>query len=260
MTNLWLNGEIFSAEMARLDPADRGFTLGDGLFETIAVRDGKILRLPAHLARLKQDCQILALPFPITDFAAAILAVLESNQLEDAVIRLTLTRGVAARGVLPPTNPSPTLMITAAPLPPTAASAFCIISSVTRRNEFSPLSRIKSTNYLDCILAKQEAAKHGADEAIMLNTTGKIAEASSANLFVLKDDVWLTPPLADGALAGIMRGEILAKLPNSREQSLWPDDLTKCRAAYLSSSLGLRPIRQIGDYLLDHTSLPIEFI
>lgn len=247
---VWLNGTLQDAEAARIAPTDRGFTLGDGLFETIKARDGAPLRLEAHLARLRRGAGFLALPVPRIDFAAALSETLAANGLSDGVLRLTLSRGPAPRGVLPPKEPEPSLLITAGSLPPDGPVRL-VVARVTRRNEFSPLCGIKSLNYLDNILARQEAAGRGADDALILNTQGRIAETSMANVFVVKDGALVTPPLKDGALPGILRAELL-KL-GAIEQPLVPGDLARVKEMFLTTSLGIRSVdeveaRPLGDF------------
>lgn len=242
---LWLNGALQASEAARIDPGDRGFSLGDGVFETICVREGAPLHLSRHLARLQQGLALLGMPPPTMPLADALQAVLAANRLSDAVLRLTVSRGVAARGVLPQGPVSPTVLITASPLPPALPPAHLVIADVTRRNEFSPLSRIKSLNYLDTILARQEAAARGADDALMLNTQGFVAEATAANLFLWLDGALITPPLADGALPGIARG-LLIEGAGATERRVAPAELAQAEGGFLSNSLGLRPIASIA--------------
>lgn len=241
---IWLNGEILPADRPAVLPGDRGFLLGDGLFETIRVAGGAARRLDAHLARLERGADVIGLPLPDLDAAAAIAATMAANGLADGVARLTVTRGAGPRGVLPPETPAPTVTIAAAPLPAAPpAPARCIVARSTRRNEHSPLSGIKSLNYLDNIIARREAAARAADEALLLNTTGRLAEATIANLFIVLDGALLTPRTADGALAGVMRAELIAL--GAEERPLMPLDLARAEEAFLSSSLGLRPIATI---------------
>ncbi len=238
---VWLNGALRDSEEARIDPSDRGFTLGDGLFETLAVRDGNIMRLGQHLKRLGRGCGVLRLPPPPDTLSGAIAAVLAANALEHAAVRVTYTRGTGARGLPIPGDCQPTLLVTAAPLPAPRPPAHCIVATVTRRNEHSPLSRIKSTNFLDNILARDEAQRRGADDALLLNTAGAMAEATAANLFIVKNGRVLTPPLADGALAGIMREELIA-VTGAIESSLHLRDVLSADEVFLSNSLGLQAV------------------
>ncbi|TCT03294.1 aminotransferase class IV [Aquabacter spiritensis] len=236
---VWLNGEILDADTARIAPDDRGLTLGDGLFETLQARAGTPLRLAAHRDRLARGAALLDLPLPELDLHAALCATLAANGLSDGALRLTVTRGSGARGVLPPAAPTPTVLITAGPLPPRDPVRL-VLATVTRRNEMSPLSKIKSLNYLDNILARQEAERRGAHDALLLNTQGQIAESSMATLFVVRDGALLTPPVSDGALPGILRAELLQA--GAIERSLRPEDVAAADEIFLTTSLGLRAV------------------
>lgn len=242
---IWLNDGIVEASAAAISPQDRGFTLGDGVFETMKVVQGRVLRLDGHLARLWEGAQLLRLPMPARDLAAAISDVLKANGLSEGVVRLTLSRGPGPRGILPPPDPHPTLVISAAPLPAPLPSARLCISRRTRRNEHSPLARIKSLNYLDNIIARQEAAERGHDDALLMNTQGRIAEGTYANLFVVLDGQLVTPPIGEGALPGLMRRDVLAA--GGHETPLTIDALGRAEEAFLTSSLGIRSILAIED-------------
>ncbi|MEP9378974.1 aminotransferase class IV [Aquabacter sp. CN5-332] len=240
---VWLNGAVLDADAACIAPGDRGFTLGDGLFETMQARDGVVLRLDAHLARLARSAAVIDLNLPAVDFPAALAATLAANGLASGVLRLTVTRGSGPRGVLPPAAPVPTVLITAAPLAAPAPPARLVIAQITRRNEFSPLSGIKSLNYLDNILARQEAAARGADDAVLLNTQGRVAETTIANLFVVCGGEMLTPPLGEGSLPGVMRAEVLRL--GAVERALMPEDLVRAEEIFLTSSLGIRSVGEM---------------
>jgi branched-chain amino acid aminotransferase len=241
---VFLNGRLVTVDAAALDIADRGFTLGDGLYETIAVKDGRPARLPAHLARLRRGLGVIGLALAETDAAleAALGYIVRANDIEEGVLRLTVTRGPAPRGLMPPERPTPTLLIVGraqrlGDRPPARA----VVATGTRRNEHSPLSRIKTTNCLDAILALKEAAAKGADEALLLNTKGNLAEAAAANLFLVIGGRAVTPPIADGALAGIMRADLLRHI-DAAERTLKPADIGQASEAFLTSSLGVRPL------------------
>ena len=246
MTVLWLDGTLVPAEAARIDPADRGLLLGDGLFETMRVEAGAPLRLEAHLRRLREGARLLGLPVPRTDeaLADAVAAVVRANGLADAAVRLTLTAGAGPRGLLRPDPCRPTLMLAAAPLPPPPGPARLVIAAVTRRNEHSPLSRVKSLNYLDGVLAREEAKARGADDAVLLNTAGRVAEATAANLFAVVDGTLVTPPLSDGVLPGTMRAEII-RTRGAVERSLDVADLRRATEVFLTSALSVREVREI---------------
>lgn len=247
---MWLNTGLIDDAVPSIFPADRGLTLGDGVFETIAARHGGILRLEAHLDRLKQGCAVLGIPFPTLDFLSALTAVLEVNHMLEAVLRVTVTRGVAPRGVLPPLDQTPTLLITAAPFPQIPASIRCVIVQGTRRNEYSPLCRIKALPYLDNILALQEAVAQGGDDAIILNTSGRVAEASRANIFIVRAGQILTPPVKDGALPGVTRAALMRAMPVN-EWGLWPEDLYQAEEMFLTNSLGVQSVISINGLTLN---------
>ncbi len=247
---VWLNDGLVDAHRARIDPSDRGLLLGDGLFETVRVRDGGPRLWPAHAARLAAGAAALGLPLPQVDLPAAIGAVLGANALRDAAVRLTLTRGVGPRGVAPPEPCAPTLLITSAPLasPPPKPVSLCIARS-TCRNERSPLSRTKTLNYLDAMIARREALARGFDDAVMLNTQGRVTEATAANLFVRIDGHWLTPPVEEGALPGVLRGALLA-VGFAAEAAMTEAALFGADEMLLTNSLGVTPVNLFEDRAL----------
>jgi branched-chain amino acid aminotransferase len=216
---VYVSGRFVPADQPAIGVGDRGFLLGDGVFETVRVEGGVVRDAAAHLARLRIGLALLDLADAPCDEAllAAVIETARRNRLDPAVVRVTVTRGAAAtRGLLPPALPAaPTVVVQAFPLSPAPpgggpAAIVAVLASTTRRNEHSPLSRIKSTNYLDMILARIEAARRGADDALVLNTAGRLACATTANVFVVKGDRLLTPPTAEGALPGITRARLLA--------------------------------------------------
>ena len=247
----YLNGTLVDRDDARIDPMDRGLLLADGLFETIRIEDGDPTRLDRHLHRLNHGCDVLGMNFPQA-LKPAIAETISANKVANGVLRLTVTRGPGPRGVLPPKEAKQTVMISVTPSDiRTAEPVKAIIAQITRRNELSPLAQCKSLNYLDNIVARREAADRGTDEALLLNTVGSLAEATAANLFVVIDGTLLTPPTSDGALPGVMREEIL---PDAEERTLGPDDLARASEAFLTNSLGVRPLvtvdgNPIGDGL-----------
>ena len=241
-----LNGRLLPIADARIDPTDRGLTLGDGLFETLRARDGRILRLSRHLRRLRAGAVVLGLDVPCSDedLGRHLSETLAANGLEDGVLRLTLTRGPSVRGLAPSGPSAPTLMITASGHDGARGPVSAIIATVTRRNEHSPLARCKCLSFLDNILARREAEKLGADEALLLNTAGRLAEAAAANLFLVLGGELLTPPLADGALPGVMRADVMERL-GGRECPLAVEDLARASEAFLTNSLGIRPLTAV---------------
>lgn len=239
-----LNGRLVDAADAAVAVNDRGFTLGDGLFETIKALGGRPLRLDAHWCRLEQGARLLRLPLPVerAGLAAAIAELLAANGLADAALRLTVSRGPGQRGLLPPQPCAPTLVLTAGPPPPPLPPARVVVAESVRRNPHSPLARIKALSYLDNVLARIEAEERGADDALLLNVEGRVAETTIANLFaVLADGTVVTPPVSEGALPGVRRADVLRQL-GGVERPLTVEQLKNAREAFLTNALSLRPL------------------
>jgi branched-chain amino acid aminotransferase len=258
---IWINGALLSPDAARIDPRDRGFTLGDGLFETIAALDGHPVNLGLHLERLARASTVLDLPLPVeaTEVATAIGHVLAANKLTNgrAALRLTLSRGVGSRGLLLPLDPKPVLVLTASAHPPVPQSLDAAFVAI-RRNEGSPLSRIKSLNYLDNVLAQQQAQAQGAQEGLMLNNQGHVAGFARGNVFALVGGRLVTPPLSEGVLDGIVRHQLLqngAKIGReTAEIVLEKGDFGDLDGLFITNSLlGCVPIRR-----LDGQEIPVD--
>ncbi len=239
-----LNGRILPASGACIPVSDRGFLLGDGVFETIRVRHRAPVALDRHLARLAEGLKVLGFgPLPL-DPAKVVADLLHASSVADGVARLTVSRGPGPRGALPPPTPTPTILATVAPTLPVVVPARLIVARSTRRNHLSPLSRIKTTSYGDSVLARIEADAALADDAILLNTEGRVAETAVANLVFRLGDAWVTPPVADGALPGTARARLLdAGL--IAEKSLSAATIAEAQAGFVVSAIALRPIASI---------------
>lgn len=204
---LRLNGARHEGTSAAFDLTDRGLTLGDGLFETIAVFGGAPAALDAHLDRLCAAAAEIRLPVDRAMLEAEVLAIAGEG---DAVVRLTVTRGAGARGLALPDGAPPTVIVTRSPFPHAALESPIRLATVAvRRNPSSFVSRAKTLSYLDSVLAYDEARRLGADDALMLNTEGRVASTSMANLFAVIGDELVTPPVSEGVLPGIVRAMVL---------------------------------------------------
>ena len=248
---VWLNGQWVDHPV--IDAADRGFTLGDGLFETMRLAGGTVRHWSRHLARLQHGAQVLGIPLAYSpdQLRAAVDQLAQASGMAEGVVRLTLTRGIGARGLLPPENPSPTVLIALAPIPAALGPARVTVSTLTRRNEFSPLAGLKSLNYLDAILARQEAALRGYDDALLLNTQGYVAESSVASIFMVIDGQLCTPPISDGALPGVARGLVVEAL-GAQDRHVPPSDLFQADEIVLTNALGARSV-----ILVDQKAVPV---
>nr|WP_246495417.1 aminotransferase class IV [Ameyamaea chiangmaiensis] len=242
------------ADQARIDPADRGFTLGEGLFETMRVQAGTVPHIDRHMARLAEGATLIGLPRPddgvlrrgLDDLLRA-----SGASGQEGAARLTVTHGPGVRGLAAPTAPRPTVLITLAPLPPPAAPARLFLCQSVRRDQQSVLSRIKSLNYLPSLLARREAEAAGADEALLTNLCGDVAETSVSTVLAVRNGVALTPRVADGALPGIARARLLdAGLV--REGRITPHDLLRdggC-AVLLVNALSVRTVASLNGQAL----------
>lgn len=238
-----VNGTITAMDKAVVSIEDQGLLHGDGLYETIQARCGKCIRLTEHIARLHSGAAVLGLLDDIhkIDVHHAILTLLETNKLSDARIRITVTRGHCNQ---------PTILITSDPLPAYKMETCLAVVSSHRRDETSPLSRIKSLNCLASVMAQREARAAGADDAVLLNTQGNVAEGTSANVFLVCGNQLLTPSVDQGCLPGTVRGALLKIAPKSGfaaiESVIHRDTLYQADELFFSSAVRLlRPIVQL---------------
>ena len=237
---LWCNGAF--VDTITLDANERGLLLGDGLFETLAVHQGKAIWLGEHILRLREAANELGIPFAAPDVHSAVVAILQKSSTASEVLRITITRGPTARGLTAPaTNPS--LIVSLNAFDPTKLlTTVRLETSNIRRNPTSPSARMKSLNYLDNIMAARLVGNN-ADDALLLNTSGQVACATVANIFLLKGDHLVTPALGQGILPGITRAKILAGASQlnliAHEATVAPQDLIAADAVFLTNSLRL---------------------
>jgi branched-chain amino acid aminotransferase len=259
-SHVWVDGRLLPAEGAHLSVFDRGFQLGDGVFETLRVRGGRATELAEHLARLRRSADGLGfvLPEGIDRWLpAGIAELLTAEGLGgpdgDASVRITVSRGVFfGRGLLPPDeHPEPTIAIQAWPVPPTPAAhleiGLHLVASRVRRDPENPLSALKTTSRADYVYARVEARSAGADDALFLTTDGFLSEATSANVFLVRDSELATPALGCAILPGTTRDWILRWAKGvglePREAWLTTRDLADADEAFISSSVaGILPV------------------
>ncbi len=243
---VWQDGQISPPEDARCSCLDRGRLYGDGLFETMRAYNGKIFRLETHLQRLAGAAQKIHLVLAMTceELQTAVQKTLKESELASAYIRLTVTRGVGGSpSQLDASTPSITIWVRpfSAYPPELYKEGMSALLAQTRRNEHSPLSNLKTLNYLDNLLSRVEAQRAGAGEAILLNTSGQLAEAAASNLFIVEDGCVLTPPVSAGILPGITRACVLelceAEGIGIQEQPLELHQLPAAEEAFLTNSL-----------------------
>lgn len=239
---IYFNGRLVSASEAVLAPVDHGFLYGHGLFETMRVYHGRVFRLREHINRLEAAADFLGWPKlpPYAELSDAITSVLNRNQLTDASVRLTCSRGQGTPRPDPGSCGQPAIVVFASPLPLPPAG-WSVTTVALRRNLSSPLVSIKSANYLDNILAKQTARAKGTEEALMLNTDGFVAEGSMSNVFMASKGRLITPDIHSGILPGITRSTIieLAKAAGMivEERQVSPEELAAADEIFLTSSI-----------------------
>jgi branched-chain amino acid aminotransferase len=252
---VFLNGRFLREDAAVISIFDRGLLYGDGLFETLRTYSGRPFRLEAHLERLASSAAFLKISVPLKkeEIKAALLELLRRNRLADAYVRITLTRGPyrpPARGAksasgLGLETEEPTLFIVTREFKPYPARRYRFgakaIIFQSRRSASSPVIQHKTLNYLANILARAEAQKKSADEAILLNTAGFLTEATVSNLFIAKKGEVFTPPVSAGLLPGITREVVLeicrASSIAAKEKNLRPRDLARADESFLTNSL-----------------------
>ena len=242
--------------MTGVAPDDRGFTLGDGLFETVLADRGRLVLWPEHMRRLVNGCEVLGLPAPdlaICEAEARRALAAAGLDGDRATVRLTWSAGPGGRGLERSSPLRPRLVVIAAPAPHDP-SPVSLATVGVRRNATSPASKLKTLAYLDNVLARREAQAAGADEALMLNTDGHLACTAAANLFWVEADRLFTPALSCGVLGGTVRAALMAELEIA-EVAAPREALDRAEVIFLSNSLiGVRPVHRIDgrDVLVGH--------
>jgi len=243
---VYCNGELLPADKVAISPFNRGLLYGDGVFETLRAYSGRVFRLEQHLKRMQEGLQVLKIaPNEETHgIERAINELLKLNNLSDAALRISVFRG-DGEGPDPPEGLRASILIYAKPLNKYRAqdyeTGFSAHLVSMRRSSYSPLSRIKSLNYLDNILARLEAREHNAQEALLLNTLGWVAEGATSNIFIIKDKKLITPPVDAGILPGITRAAVLEIAGNvdlqTQEETFSPEELLRADESFLTNSL-----------------------
>jgi branched-chain amino acid aminotransferase len=264
---IWLDGHLLPADGAHLSVFDRGFQLGDGVFETLRVRASHPTELAEHVARLRRSANGLDIALPAdldARLTVGIAELLAANGLDgpggDASVRITISRGsYHGRGLLPAGEAVPaTIAMQAWPVVPASAAhlerGLHLIASAVRRDPANPLVSLKTTSRADYVYARIEARRAGADDALFLTTNGYLSEGTTANIFLVRlavDGVreLATPSLDCAILPGTTRSWLLAWAARVGlrpvEGRLTRDDLARADEAFLSSSVaGVLPVTQ----------------
>ena len=261
MRFIHVNGHLVRADAPAVTALDRGFLYGDGLFETVRAYGGRPFLLDEHLARLAGSAAELRVAerLDTEPVARGVAELLDANGLAeaDAYIRITLTRGIHTGALTLEPAAEPTVAIIARPLhlppPERYERGVALVTASARRNADSTLPRHKTLNYLESLLAKTEAKQAGADDALLLNTRGEIAEAASSNLFIVRDGALATPPIEAAILPGITRRQVLRIARElgiaAAERPIPPDELLAADEVFLTNAIvEVLPVRALDGH------------
>ena len=212
---IYLDGQLLPESQAKVSVFDHGLLYGDGVFEGIRFYNGRVFRLEEHTRRIYDSAKSILLNIPMTpeELIKATVETVRANALRDGYIRTVVTRGTGPMGLSPYKCPKATVFIIAATISLYPESAYenglTMATVATRRPRHDILPpAVKSLNYLNNVMAKVEAIQAGAEEGLMLNDQGLVAECTGDNIFIIRDGTVTTPPLSAGALDGITRGVV----------------------------------------------------
>ena len=243
----YVNGEYVDAAKASVSIFDHGFLYGDGVFEGMRVFDGGLFRAELHMARIARSARTIGLTAP-DDLLDIIGDVVRRSELQDAHVRPIIARGFGGPGIDPRNCPEQTVIVSAYPFPPFLGKdpIKLFTSAVVRKAPRSLGAHVKSLNYLDAIVAKQQAGALGMHDAVMLDHLGAVAECTGANLFIVVGETLVTPTTR-AALPGITRRTVLEIAAEegiaSEERDVWPAELHCCDGAFVcGSGAGVVPI------------------
>jgi aminodeoxychorismate lyase len=247
---IFLNGRFVPETEAVIPINDRGFMYGDGLFETVRVMNRRPFRLAQHLERMTRGADFLKIkpPFAPRELQGFVEQLIEQNEMPEAVLRVTLTRGPGGRGYLPGAGDTPTVVMTLHPAPaPGNSIHWSLITSSFRVLAADPLSSFKTLNKLTHVMARADAAGQGADEALLINTNGEVAETTSGNIFWIYHDQICTTPTGRGVLPGITRAVVLEICQTlglqTNKRVIKPEALKNSEGIFITQSvLGIVPV------------------
>lgn len=265
---IYLNNKLVPAAEAKVSVFDHGFLYGDGIYETMRVYDGVVFLIDEHLKRLRRSASLIGLDIPKNDadIKVAIYDTLMTNGFNDAYVRLTISRGYGDIGLDPDLCKEPTFIVIAEKFKPYPRSYYeagirLIIAAVRRNIKQALNPQIKSLNFLNNILAKIEAKRADANEAVMLNAAGHLAEGTVSNIFFVKDGVLCTPSIDCGILDGITR-TLVIDLAVKHGIHIWegeftPEDLYGASEVFITNStMEIMPISRVDavDFKIGETA------
>jgi branched-chain amino acid aminotransferase len=251
-TAVWLNGSLVDPDTASVSVFDHGFTVGDGVFETLKSIGGVPFAVRRHLERLRHGAERLGLDVPLSDPAlrSVLDEVVTAAGVTEARVRVTVTGGVGPAGTRR-SGGRPTLVVAAAPLDPWPAETTAV-TVPWPRNDMAALAGVKVTSFAENVHVLAEARKVDASEAIMPNTRGNLCEGTGTNVFAVVDGLLVTPPLMAGCLPGVTRALVLEVVPEAEEDDVPMLGLADADEVLLTSTTrDVQPLR-----MLDGRPLP----
>ena len=251
ITHFWINGELVPVADARVSVLDHGFTVADGVFETLLVTDGHAFAIDRHLKRLEKSAAGLGIVLPvISEIKNGISQVLEKNpKIDFGRIRVTLTSGSGPLGS-DRTDAEPTVVISIAEQNTWPQSTTTLLVPWTR-NENSPLAGLKTTSYAENVFALAAAKQNGFSEAIFCDTSGRLCEGTGSNIFLVKDDQIITPSEQSGLLRGITRDLVIESAKAAGfsmiERDVAPQELWDADEVFITSSTrDIHPVTELA--------------
>lgn len=243
MAIAYVKGEFVDATAARISIGERGFRFGDGVFETMRIREGVIRHLPRHLKRLEDGLKSLKIPLPEESLEEICSQLLTHNKPWDGILRLSVSRGIGSQGYLPTVSTGPTTVAETLPLPELSEEPLSLWLSEWRKPSAESLPvAAKLMQGVNSTLARLEAQEKQCDEALMLNSKGAICEASSANIFWRMGGLIYSPDASCGLVKGIAR-DILLEHWQVQTAAFDLNNLQKADSVMICNSIrGARPV------------------
>jgi branched-chain amino acid aminotransferase len=261
---IYVNGIFIDNEQPSILASDRGFLLGDGIFTTLKTVGTHLVHFSAHYQRLSHNAQFIKLPFNYTEGGLNQICqkLIEINDLANdvLVIRISLTRGKSQRGIDIPDICHPTIVISAAKSSLIPAQPISLLLSSFTRNECSPIISIKAPNYLESILARQEAKDLLFNDGLLSNTKGNICETSTANIFFFRDGRLYTPQKSDGILPGVTRKFVISLAESAGlevlQNTISKNDIHTFEQCFITNcAVGIQEVNKINEFKFSNNAI-----
>ncbi len=261
---IYLNDRFVTREHARISVFDHGFLYGDGVFETLRAYEGRLFQVTKHIKRLRGSCERIGLTLPMSEaqWPKLLAETLRRNQLSDASLRITISRGEGEIGLDPALCPRPTIVILARSYKPYSSEirengvSLALVNVL--RNPISAQSpEIKSLSFLNNILAKHEATRAQCFDALMLNVDGFLTECTTSNVFFVGNGQLYTPAVECGILRGVTRDVVITLAEEEGlsvvEGSYTLEQLLGVEECFITNtSMEVMPVRQVGSRVIGH--------